>query len=131
MEVYKAIVGVLSSARVTNSCMACATKQQNETILRSFGQESWVMADTGACSHCGEINDVFCDEMIKLQIASGITAEEWLEKYPRIVGGWYTVRELYSQIHALETLVELHEQGMNKQNESANRPFWKKLLRIG
>jgi len=127
MALEREIIRALSDAHTANCCLDCANKMNHEVIINTHAESGYAMADTGPCSFCNEeYGEVFCDEIIKVQKSSGVSVDEWSDKYPRITGGSMYVREMAGKIKGLEERLSFEIEHSKKLQISV--PFWKKLF---
>lgn len=131
MEVEKGLISALSASYIQNICLDCATKMDHTVILNAYLKYGWNISDTGRCYCCEKTGEVFCSEIIEVYEKSGVSAEEWWEKYPRIAGGTIIVGVLFDKNHVLTEANQQLEVQLHSAYERINdlkTPFWKKLF---
>lgn len=139
MDINSELIGILSSSHAWNCCLECASDdtripllqniRSNTEIIRTAHKESgYMLSDTGTCSMCGGFGEVYCDRIIELQKKSGLTAEEWWGKYPRIVGGSMVLHSAFKFAEGYRLLAESLQKQVEKKMETTKTPTRKSFF---
>lgn len=100
--INQSLVHSMRDSCASNICLKCAREKNDMITLKSFEDDEWNMADTGACFHCGQVNDVFCSKIIAIKNEHGIDAFAWHQHFPRIMGGSFAIDCLREKVGKLQ-----------------------------
>lgn len=135
MDLEREIIRALSDAHTTNCCLDCAKGEKSvgtmyintELIRNTHKKSNYMLTDTGTCSICGGFGEVFCDKILQLQEKSGVSIDEWDEKYPRIAGGSAIMSTVFERVEGIKKQLN-SEITRNEKIQEMCAPFWKKLF---
>lgn len=135
MDLEREIIRALSNAHAANFCLDCAKGEKSvgtmyintELIRNTHKKSNYMLADTGTCSLCGGFGEVFCDKILQLQEKSGVSIDDWYEKYPRIAGGSAIMSIAFEQLERIKKQLN-SEIARNEKIQEMCTPFWKKLF---